>query len=50
VRARLLEQRVDEGKVELPLGGFELLPRDRHQQRVGADPLDGGPHRVEHCR
>jgi hypothetical protein len=50
VRSGLLEQRVDEGEIEPTLDRLDLLPRDRHQQRVGADPFDRRPHLLEHAR
>ena len=43
VRARLIEQGLQEGEVEPPLLRLDLLPRDRHLDGVGADPVEHRP-------
>ena len=46
--ARLGEQGVDHGVVELALAGFELFPVDRHLDRIGMQVLDGRPDFGQH--
>ena len=43
VLARLIEQGIDPGEIELALAGLDLLPGDRHFQRIGAQTVDRRP-------
>ena len=50
VRSRLLQQRVDEGEVELSFDRFHLLPGDRHFERIRVERIDHRKHGLEHGR
>ncbi len=50
VLARLVEQGVDPGEVEPALLRLDLLPGDRHFQRIGVQLVDRRPDHRQLCR
>ncbi len=49
VFTRLLQQRIDEGEIELAFLRLDLLPGDRHLHRIGTDDLHRRPHCLQRC-